>query len=259
MQSSAYGKMPASSIVLFLLLAMFLCVFLRPDDLWADSRTRYLKQEGQKYYWGREVTRNLNKAFQLYLEAAKRGDREAQYIAGGMYFRGMGTEPNYARAFQLLHGAALKGKSTPESQKLLGEFFLIGHTVPQNYEEALKWYKKAANNGDREAQSELGYLYFAGRGIEQNFKKAFFWTEKAARQGLAVAQYSLGIMWYSGNGVDDADLINAYAWLSVAAANNYPDAIVVQNFLKTSLNREELVQAQNKATYLSNKSQKIIK
>ncbi len=251
--------MVASSIVLFLLLAFFLCVVFRPDTLKADSRTRYLKQEGQKYYWGREVPRNLNKAFQLYLEAARRGDREAQYIAGGMYFRGMGTERNYARAFQLLYGAALKGKSTPESQKLLGEFFLIGHTVPQNYREALKWYKQASENGDREAQSELGYLYFAGRGIEQDFKKAFFWTEKAARQGLAVAQYSLGIMWYSGNGVEDADLINAYAWLSVAAANNHSDAIVAQNFLKSSLSREELVQAQNKATYLSNKSQKIIK
>ncbi len=247
-------RLRRASITSCLLFFMLLCLYPGPDYLRADSRSQYLKQEGMKYYWGRGVPRNLDKAFELYLEAAGRGDREAQYIAGGMYFRGMGIERNFLKAFQFLHGAAIQGKSTPESQKLLGEFFLTGHTVPQNYKEAVKWYEMAAENGDREAQSELGFLYFVGRGVGQDFNKAFYWFEKAAYQGLAVAQYSLGIMWYSGNGVKEADPVTAYAWLSVAAANNHQDAGVARELIASSLAREELNQAQQMATSLHKKS-----
>ncbi len=234
----------------FLLLILVYSLPVANGQVQANPRTQYLKQEGFKNYWGRGIPRNLEKAFGFYLEAAMRGDREAQYIVGGMYFRGMGTERNLNKAFQFLHGAAMQGKSTPESQKLLGEFFLTGHTVPQNYENALKWYKMAAENGDRDAQSELGYLYYSGRGVTQDLEQAFTWFEKAAYQGLAVAQYSLGIMWYSGNGVEDADPVTSYAWLSVAASNNHPDATVARNFVKASLTGEELKKAQNMATNL---------
>ncbi len=221
-----------------------------------DPRTQYLKQQGMKYYWGRGVPRDLEKSFSLYFEAANRGDKQAQYIVGGMYFRGMGIERNFPKAFQYLHGAAMKGKSTPESQKLLGEFFLTGHIVPQNYEEAVKWYKLAAENGNRDAQSELAFLYFTGKGVEQDFEKAFIWFEKAAYQGLAAAQYSTGIMWYSGNGVEKPDPVLSYAWLSVAVANNHPDASVARNLVETSLTREELNKAQNIATQLHQNSKK---
>ncbi|MEI8182452.1 MAG: tetratricopeptide repeat protein, partial [Desulfomonile sp.] len=54
---------------------------------------------------------------------------------------------------------------------------------PQNYEEALKWYRKAADQGDAIAQRFLGFMYYEGQGVPQNYKEALKWYRKAADQG----------------------------------------------------------------------------
>ena len=36
--------------------------------------------------------------------------------------------------------------------------------VPQNYAEALKWYRLAADQGDADAQYNLGVMYANGQG-----------------------------------------------------------------------------------------------
>ena len=215
-----------------------------------DPSLARLKFNAQKYYWGREVRQNLPKALALYLLAAERGDTEAQFIVGGMYFQGIGTEKNQKEAFKWLYKAALHGESTPQSQKLLGQAFLLGNVVPKNYTESVQWYQRAAESGDHDAQNELAFLYYVGRGVEQNFKTSFTWFEKAAEGGLAVAQYNVGIMWYTGNGVEKQDLIQAYTWLSLAAANGHQDAAAASKYLETILSDSELKQAQHQATLL---------
>jgi len=215
-----------------------------------NSYTQQLKFNAQKYYWGRDVRQDLPKALSLYRKAAERGDTEAQFIAGGMYFKGIGTEKNPQEAFKWLYKAALNGESTPQSQKILGEAFLMGSGVPQNYTESIQWYQKAAESGDRDAQNELAFLYYVGRGVEQDFKTSFKWFEKAAREGLAVAQYNVGIMWYTGNGVPSSDLIEAYAWLSLAAANGHQDASAASKYIETVVSPSELQEAQKKGMQL---------
>jgi len=42
----------------------------------------------------------------------------------------------------------------------------------KNYEEAVRWYRKAAEQGDADVQNNLGGLYFYGYGVEQNYKEA---------------------------------------------------------------------------------------
>jgi len=58
------------------------------------------------------------------------------------------------------------------SQFLLGgiyyNLFANGPVVAKNYHEAMKWFRKAAENGISEAQYYLGYGYFKGYGVEQN-------------------------------------------------------------------------------------------
>lgn len=217
-----------------------------------DNYTATLKVEAQRYYWGKGVRQNLPRAFALYLQAAGRGDTEAQYIVGGMYFKGIGTQRNVREAFKWLYKAAENGESTPQSQKILGQEFLVGNVVPRNYTQSVQWYELAAKNGDRDAQNELAFLYYTGRGVEQNFKTAFTWFEKAAKRGLAIAQYNVGIMWYTGNGVEQTDLIQAYAWLSLAAASGYVDAGPASKYIETLLDPSELKTAQKHATTLYN-------
>lgn len=244
--------MRTKNIITFLTLSILTTISLCPLA-WASSiedRAKYLMSEGQKYYWGRGVGKDLKKALSLYLEAARLGNQDAQYIAGGMYYRGMGTPKDNSKAFQLLFGAAEKGKSTPESQKLLGDFFLQGEFIPQNFTKAVKWYKEAARNGDSDAQVELAFLYYTGQGVNQDFKKSYYWFDKAAHQGVAAAQYSLGVLWFTGMGVESPDSMMAYTWLSVAAANRHPDASNARDFVSQGFNTEELLKAQDLATDL---------
>ena len=241
----AFGKIVS---VFFTILLLHLSV--NAEFIYAADSAAALKNEAQKYYWGRGVKKNLSKALSLYERAAALGDSEASYIAGGMYYKGIGTVRDSYKAFRYLDYAAQNGKSTPESNRALAEFYILGEVVPQNFEKAVKWYEDAANEGDSKAQLELGYLYFTGRGVEQDYSIAFKWFQKAALNNYNMAQYNMGIMWYTGSGTDTSDLARAYAWLSIAAANSYPQAVAARDYLKSTLSREELQRAQSVAADL---------
>ena len=43
-----------------------------------------------------------------------------------------------------------------DSQFLLGQAYYNGQGVPQDYEQAVAWYRKAAEQGDADAQFSLG-------------------------------------------------------------------------------------------------------
>lgn len=58
-----------------------------------------------------------------------------------------------------------------------------GRGVPQDDKEAVKWFRKAAEQGFATAQSNLGWMYEKGRGVPQDDKEAIKWYRKAADQG----------------------------------------------------------------------------
>ena len=53
--------------------------------------------------------------------------------------------------------------------------------------EAVKWFRKAAEQGYPDAQFALGVAYEEGGGVEQNSVEAFKWFHEAADQGLRLA------------------------------------------------------------------------
>ncbi len=57
----------------------------------------------------------------------------------------------------------------------LGYDFEKGRGVPQNYGEALSYYRKAAYNGYPPAEYRLGLLYEQGRGVPADMVKAMAW------------------------------------------------------------------------------------
>ncbi len=50
----------------------------------------------------------------------------------------------------------------------------------QRYPEAVKWYTKAAQQGDADAQCRLGLMYANGRGVPQDYVQAYKWLNLAA-------------------------------------------------------------------------------
>jgi TPR repeat protein len=61
--------------------------------------------------------------------------------------------------------------------------YLHGRSVPQNYKLAMKWYLKAAMQGNAEAEFNIGALYYDGLGTPKDESKAIAWWVKAANQG----------------------------------------------------------------------------
>ena len=59
--------------------------------------------------------------------------------------------------------------------------------MPQDYAEAVKWYRKAAEQGYADAQYNLGSCYYNGKGVPQNYAEAVKWYCKAVGQGHADA------------------------------------------------------------------------
>ena len=51
------------------------------------------------------------------------------------------------------------------------------------------------------AQFNLGNMYINGHGVKQDYKKAIEWYEKAAAQGYPLAKNNLGVIYDNGFGV----------------------------------------------------------
>ena len=66
-----------------------------------------------------------------------------------------------------------------------------GRGIKQNYTEAVKWYKKAAQQGDDVAQNNLGVMYHNGTGIYKDLRQAKYWYQKSAAQGNDQAKENL--------------------------------------------------------------------
>jgi TPR repeat protein len=87
----------------------------------------------------------------------------------------------------------------PDSQNNLGYMYEHGIVVKQDYNEAFKWYSKAAENGSWIAQRNLGMLYWNGLGTEKNIKKAFELLHSAAESGNNDVYCILGRMYLEVN------------------------------------------------------------
>jgi TPR repeat protein len=62
-----------------------------------------------------------------------------------------------------------------------------GQGVVQDYAEAVKWYRLAAQQGDASAQYNLGLMYARGEGVVQDYVKGHSWFNLGAASGNANA------------------------------------------------------------------------
>ena len=133
------------------------------------------------------------------------------------------------------------------SQETLEEWCRLGEEAygNSNYEEAAKWFRKAAEKGSAEGQYKLGYQYKKGEGLEKDYKQAAILFHEAAKKGYAKAQRHLGICYKDGEGIEK-DLKLAAFWYrkaaeqgEAAAQNNlglcYDNGIGVEKDLKQAV------------------------
>jgi TPR repeat protein len=128
---------------------------------------------------------------------------------------------HYGEARQIWSDAARAGD--PEAEYNLGLLYELGRGVPRDLHEARKHYEHAAEHGNAAAQVSLGRLYREARGVAFDPARAFALFESAAEQGDAAGQYELGLAYAQGLGVT-ADLAGAVGWLTQSASLHYPKA-----------------------------------
>ncbi len=73
----------------------------------------------------------------------------------------------------------------------LGYMYHVGYGMAKNGEEAVKWYKKAADYGNVYALGQLGEMYELGSGVPKDPTEAIKWYKKAADQGHSHAKARL--------------------------------------------------------------------
>ena len=76
-------------------------------------------------------------------------------------------------------------------QNQLGLMYGNGLGVPQDYAEAVNWYRKAAEQGYAQGQFNLGLMYRNGLEVSKDIDEAIKWYRKAAAQGNSDAQEAL--------------------------------------------------------------------
>jgi TPR repeat protein len=63
-----------------------------------------------------------------------------------------------------------------------------GKGVLKDDEAAVKWYRKAAEQGYASAQNNLGWMYATGTGVPKDMTKAKYWINKAYEGGSKLAK-----------------------------------------------------------------------
>ena len=123
---------------------------------------------------------------------------------------------------QALIAAANAGDS--RAQYLLAERYRIGDEwTAQDYVEAARWYRRAAEQGHPAAQNDYGSICLNGMGVLKDAAEAARWYRKAAEQGLAMAQFHYALRCLHGDGVERDDT-EAVLWLGKAAEQGHVEA-----------------------------------
>lgn len=154
-----------------------------------------------------------------FMEEAEKGNPEKQYLVGNAFYKGIeGAKRDYDEAFKWFMRAANKGSSS--AYVALADMYKCGHSVKKDYAEAVKWYRKAAEAGNSEGQEMLGDMYYYGEGVEQSYLEAEKWYRKATEETLMpeLAAGKLARLYFFGLGVkqDDGE---AFKWFMKAVVD----------------------------------------
>ena len=143
---------------------------------------------------------------------------EEQYTLGQSYAKKDGVAGDKAEAVKWFRKAADQGYA--KAQFALGACYSYGIGIEEDKIEGIKLYRKAAEQGYDKAQFNLGVAYECGDGVPKDSAEAVKWLRKAAEQGYDKAQYELGNCYNLGHGVEK-DPIEAVKWLRKDAEQNF--------------------------------------
>ena len=140
------------------------------------------------------------KAFELLRPLAEKGYAKAQLYIGDCYAKGNGVVMDSEEAVKWYRAAA--DQELPEAQHRMYTCYHDGIGVERSASNAAKLCRKAADAGFEDAIFDMGMLYVRGDGVEENAKSAFKWFRKGAEHGDPRSLYKFGQCYKLGYGVE---------------------------------------------------------
>lgn len=172
--------------------------------------------------------------------AAMKGDATAAYEIGVRFAEGKGVAANYDEAAKWYDRAAQAGV-VPATFRL-GTLYEKGLGVKKDADIARRYYTQAAERGNAKAMHNLAVLDADGGGRGANYKSAAQWFRKAADRGVADSQFNLGILYARGIGVEQ-NLAESYKWFTLAAGQGDADAATKRDDVAKRLDPQSLAAA----------------
>ncbi len=172
--------------------------------------------------------------------AALKGDATAAYEIGVRFAEGKGVAANYDEAAKWYDRAAQAGV-VPAIFRL-GTLYEKGLSVKKDVDIARRYYMQAAERGSAKAMHNLAVLDADGGGKGANYRNAAQWFRKAADRGVADSQFNLGILYARGIGVEQ-NLAESFKWFSLAAAQGDADSVRKRDDVAKRLDAQSLAAA----------------
>jgi localization factor PodJL len=172
--------------------------------------------------------------------AALKGDPTAAYEIGLRYAEGKGVASNFDEAAKWYDRAA--GAGVVPAIFRLGTLYEKGLSVKKDVDIARRYYLQAAERGNAKAMHNLAVLDADGNGKGANYKNASEWFRKAADRGVADSQFNLGILYARGIGVEQ-NLAESFKWFSLAAAQGDADSARKRDDIAKRLDAQSLAAA----------------
>jgi TPR repeat protein len=126
-------------------------------------------------------------AFKELTPLAGKGNADAQFILGKMYWKGEGVLKDPEQAMKLFKASAMQGNA--DAQFFLGSIYLLPH---KDVAEGVKWVRLSAEQGNQDAQWLLGKAYLQGdQELPRDAVQAEMWLVLAARDNLEFYENAL--------------------------------------------------------------------
>lgn len=136
--------------------------------------------------------------------------------------RRMGSYSEAARLFESISAELLRSAQSGDavSQVMMGLATGWELTGESDAVKVTEWYRKAAEQGNADGQYFLAWRYKDGKGVRKDLKQAFHWFMLAAEQGHFQAQNEVGVCYGKGHGVAKSHA-DAVDWYYRAAMQGY--------------------------------------
>lgn len=125
------------------------------------------------------------------------------YAQGQVHLNAAGTPGHYGWAFQYMALAAYARLAS--AQSVLAEMFEFGYGLPADQETSIKWCRKAAQQGNREAMLKLAYRHEEGNGLPRDLEMAQRWYAVAGTAHEDAGSGPDGGQWMAAPGSSAVD------------------------------------------------------